>query len=82
MTTETHSTPGRRIAYYRAQRGLTQQELANRTGLTKRMVEKYEADNVLPSLGSFARIVAVLQIPAEYLLPAVTLPTNGGTDES
>lgn len=72
------STTGRRIAYYRSQRELTQQDLADKTGLTKRMIEKYEADNVLPSLESFARIVAVLAVPAEHLLPHISLP--GGTD--
>jgi transcriptional regulator with XRE-family HTH domain len=81
MQTETEqSTTGRRIAYYRSERGLTQQQLANRTGLTKRMIEKYEADNVLPSLVSFALIVLVLKVPADYLLPRVTMPETGGTD--
>lgn len=74
------STPGRRLAYYRSQRDMTQQDLADATGLTKRMVEKYEADNVLPSLTSFALIVKVLAIPADFLLPHVSTPPIGGTD--
>lgn len=78
-TTET-STVGRRLAYYRAQRGMTQRELAERSGLTKRMVEKYEADVVHPSLESFAKIVKVLELPAEYVLPDVQLPGKDGKD--
>jgi len=61
---------GLKIAYYRKLRGLTQEELAERIGLTPAFVGHVEAPNIAKaiSLDTLFAIADVLDIPAYRFL--------------
>jgi transcriptional regulator with XRE-family HTH domain len=53
-----------RVLFWRRQRGLTQQQLAEATGLSEKTIERFDqkrADN--PRIRSLLRIAAVLDVP-------------------
>ena len=61
---------GLKIAYYRKLRGLTQEELAEQTGLTPAFIGHLEAPNIQKalSLDSLFDIASVLQVaPYKFL---------------
>ena len=61
---ENYRQIGLKIAYYRKLRGLTQEELAEQTGLTPAFIGHLEAPNIQKalSLDSLFDIASVLQI--------------------
>ena len=61
---------GLKIAYYRRLRGLTQEELAERVGLTPAFIGHLEAPNITKalSLDALFDIAAALDIPPEKCL--------------
>jgi transcriptional regulator with XRE-family HTH domain len=70
---------GARITTIRQNRKITIEELAERCGLTTRMVEKMEAGESIPSLGHLIKVARVLGVrlgtfldDAEMLGPVVT----------
>lgn len=61
-------TRGRRIAEARAQRGLTQEQLAERVGVVRSTIARIETDVATPSLDVGLAIARELGEPAEKLL--------------
>ena len=61
---------GLKIAYYRKLRGLTQEELAERVGLTPAFIGHLEAPNIPKalSLDALFDIAGVLEIPPQRFL--------------
>lgn len=62
---------GLKIAYYRKLRGLTQEELAERVGLTPAFIGHLEAPNIIKalSLDTLFDISAVLEVsPHKFLM--------------
>jgi transcriptional regulator with XRE-family HTH domain len=79
--TEEPTTFGALLAYYRANvRKLSQEKLAEETGIPARLIRRYEKDEYLPGLENYALIVKALQIPADYLIPN-TFPGDGRRHE-
>ncbi len=63
---------GKRIAQLRQERGLSQSELARRTGYTPQAINQWERGKRQPTLISCQKIAAVLQVdPVELLKLAV-----------
>ncbi|MGB9919265.1 MAG: helix-turn-helix domain-containing protein [Moorellales bacterium] len=65
---DVHATLGRRIAYARKLRGLTQAQLADRLGVDHRTVAHWEANTRRPDPGTLREIAMVLDVSADYLL--------------
>lgn len=61
---------GLKIAYYRKLRGLTQEELAERVGVTPAYIGHLEAPNIAKglSLDTLFTIAEVLKVPAKNFL--------------
>lgn len=59
---------GDRIRGARVARGLTQHELAQKTGMCSMYISEIERGNKMPSLKSFIKIVEALGISADYVL--------------
>ena len=68
--TEKYRQIGLKIAYYRKLRGLTQEELAGKAGLTPAFVGHLEAPNIskVLSLDTLFQIADILDIPAYKFL--------------
>jgi transcriptional regulator with XRE-family HTH domain len=66
---------GHRLFNARKSRGMTQQELAGKLGITKRMVANYEGDSEGPSVERLTAIAKALNITVSYLLGESTLKT-------
>lgn len=61
---------GTRIAALRAERNLTQEQLAEATGMTKGYVSKIENGRIVPPIGTLVKIAHALQTEvAEFLKP-------------
>ena len=58
-------TFGKQLAVMRLVRGLTQQDLANATGVSRAMVWQLESDDTLPSERVETAIKAALRWPAD-----------------
>jgi transcriptional regulator with XRE-family HTH domain len=59
---------GKNIKYYRKQRGLTQEQLAEAVGFSLSSMKSIENGNSLPSLENFTYICKALNIPADFIL--------------
>ena len=59
---------GQIIRAYRKDRGLTQEEMARRLGVTAPAVNKWEKDNALPDISMLAPIARLLQVSLDELL--------------
>ena len=72
---ETVREIGRRLAALRIANNLTQEELAARAGLSKRVVERLENNGGRPSLEGFVQICCALALQARFeaLLPEQSL---------
>lgn len=68
--TEKYRQIGLKIAYYRKLRGLTQEELAEKTDLTPAFIDHLEAPNIAkaPSLDALFDIATVLDVPPSKFL--------------
>lgn len=68
--TEKYRQIGLKIAYYRKLRGLTQEELAERVGLTPAFIGHREAPNIFKalSLDTLFDIADVLDVPPSRFL--------------
>jgi transcriptional regulator with XRE-family HTH domain len=59
---------GQRLFNARKARGVTQQELAGKIGITKRMVANYEGDSEGPAVERLTAIAQALNVTVSYLL--------------
>lgn len=57
-----------RIRKTRKEKGLTQEELAERMGVTQSMVGQYETNKQPPKLDTLKKIAKALDVPENYLL--------------
>ena len=64
----TNEVFGTRLRAYRKQRGLTIEKLAERVGLSPNYLGDMERGKKFPSMGTFIRLVNVLDISADELL--------------
>ena len=69
------SSFGQRLFDARKVRGITQQELAEKLGITKRMVANYEGNSEGPSVERLEEIARALNVTVSYLLGESTLKT-------
>jgi transcriptional regulator with XRE-family HTH domain len=60
----------------RARRDLTQQVLADRAGVTVRVVQRWESGRVFPNEDSLARLAEALDVPREELLGIPHAPSS------
>lgn len=61
-------TIGNRIAKYRKEKGLTQEELANQLGVSSQAVSKWENDASCPDISLLPQLCKVLGVTADELL--------------
>jgi transcriptional regulator with XRE-family HTH domain len=59
---------GQRIKEARAERGLTQGDLARKTGIHQKAIFKYENGQVLPNAENLKKLAEALEICTDYLL--------------
>lgn len=63
-----NETIGSRIAKYRKQQGLTQEELANAMGVSSQAVSKWENDLSCPDIGSLPKLAKLLGVTTDAIL--------------
>jgi DNA-binding XRE family transcriptional regulator len=63
-------TIGRKIAERRRELGLSQEELAEGTGLARATINRFEKGHREPSIRNASRIAAFLRIRTAHLLPS------------
>ncbi len=76
---------GKRIRFYRLQRGLTQMELADRVGVSYQQVQKYENEKSQITLRRLVVLAKALDTPLAAILPGPTgsrLSEKGGRHAS
>src|ERR1700679_2322643 len=61
-------TLGQRLARLRRERGLTQQQVAERTGLIQRLVSNYEKDKLRLNADMIVRFAELLNVTTDELL--------------
>lgn len=61
-------TTGQQIAALRRAAGLSQEALADRLGVTRQAVSKWEADTTLPTTDNLAELAKLFGVPADRLL--------------
>lgn len=70
---------GRRVAELRAERGLTQEQLAERLEVSARWVQSIEAGDENLGLGTIAKLATVLKTQAiRFFEPPTTKPPRPG----
>ena len=68
----------------RLEEGLTQQQLADRLGVTKSVVSYYELQERIPSPDILVKLSAIFHVSADYLLgldKSVTIDLSGLDDD-
>lgn len=65
-------TIGKRIAKYRKEKGMTQEELASRMGVSGQAVSKWETDASCPDISILPQLCSVLGITTDELLTGKT----------
>ena len=80
---------GRLIAVLRKERGLTQQQLGEKLGVTGRTVSRWETGKYMPDLGVLQELAAFLGVSVDTLLsgekpamPDVFVPAAGNVSEN
>ena len=73
-----NETLGRRIAAARKARGMTQDQLAEKLGLTAQAVSKWENDQSCPDITLLPRLAALLGMTVDQLLGADQEPVHQG----
>lgn len=64
---------------YRKNKGLTQKELASKSGLTRESIGNYERGDRIPNASALQAIAEALDIPVTHILGTTTPMPNGGT---
>lgn len=57
-----------RLKKIREQKGLTQEQLAQRCGISRRMIQKYESEVARPRFDASEKIASALEMPVSELL--------------
>ncbi|MFJ6615473.1 helix-turn-helix domain-containing protein [Streptomyces sp. NPDC091289] len=68
---------GRRIAYYRRKAGLSQDQLADRIGMERRTIQRYEAGSRDPRYTDLLLIADALNVPLADLVRREDPPAPG-----
>ena len=71
-------TLGKRIAEYRKQQKLTQDQLAERLGITAQAISKWENDQSCPDITILPQLAAIFGISVDVLLGADPTPVHQG----
>jgi len=74
ISQEDLATIRRNIALQRKKKGMTQEELAQKMGVTQRVISYYETQTATISLDAIAKIARALDIPKRKLLDTETEP--------
>lgn len=61
-------TIGQRLRALRVQRGLSQEEVAKATGITRGNISNYELDRFKPSTESIVRLASFFNVSVDWLL--------------
>ena len=69
-----------RLKEIRTQRKMTQQDIANKTGIPSTSISHIEAGARKPSLENFFKLAVVLNVSADYLLGRTDQYSNLGAD--
>ena len=69
-----------RLKEIRAQRKMTQQELADKSGIPSTSISHIEAGSRKPSLENLYKLLIALNISSDYLLARTDQYSNSGTD--
>lgn len=69
-----------RLKEIRTQRKMTQQEIADKTGIPSTSISHIEAGSRKPSLENFYKLVVVLNVSSDYLLGRTDQYSDLGTD--
>ena len=64
-------TLGKRIAYHRKRLGMTQEQLAQRVGVSAQAVSKWETGTADPSTSNLLALAKLFGVSAEELLKSV-----------
>lgn len=67
-----NETIGSRIAKYRKEKGMTQEELASRLGVSSQAVSKWENDLSCPDISLLPQLCQVLEVSTDELLTGKT----------
>ncbi|MBR1770814.1 MAG: helix-turn-helix transcriptional regulator [Lachnospiraceae bacterium] len=59
---------GKRIAYYRRDKGMTQKDLADCLNISYQSVSKWEAGSSLPTVDTLYEIASILNVSVDFLL--------------
>jgi len=70
--TETNQTMGKRIMALRKQAGMTQEQLAERLGVSPQAVSKWENDVSCPDIGTLPKLAEVFGVSTDVLLGVVS----------
>jgi len=65
---------GSAIAKLRREKGMTQQELAERMGVTDKAVSKWERDLSFPDISSIPRLAEIFDVSVDDLMQAKAVP--------
>ena len=63
-------TIGKKIAFYRKARGITQEELSEKLGVSPQAVSKWENDIACPDIQLLAPLAKILEVTTDELLSA------------
>ena len=72
---------GDKIKYYREQQGLSQVELARKSGVTNAAVCQYESNMRLPNLKTYVSLLNTFKVKSEVFLRGVVLEDHNKTEE-
>ena len=61
---------GKKIAFYRKDRGITQEELSEKLGVSPQAVSKWENDIACPDIQLLAPLAKILEVTTDELLSA------------
>ena len=71
-------TTGEKIAALRREKGLSQEALGERLGLSRQAVSKWEADQAVPTMDNLMELSRLFGVPVDTLLrPDEALPGGG-----
>ena len=61
-------TLGKRISMYRKAKNMTQEDLAQKLGVTSQAVSKWETDSACPDISLLPRLASLLGVSVDALL--------------